>query len=908
MSIYPLKSFVKKILPRKAIHVLNEHFVERTAPSKPKATARVKTGPRLSLVVAAYNVENYIERFLDSVFGQSSKLINFEVIVVDDGSSDRTGDIVKAWQDRYPKHIKYIYQENAGAAAARNTGLSQACGTWIGFPDADDFLDVDYFRIMLKETEVAHENPLLAVISNYIFYLEDKDQLSDTHPLRYRFQSGVVRKKSHDLEGHIQLSTNCCWLHRETLIKYSIKFDTRIVPAFEDAHLLNRLLISAPERTVSFLPSAKYFYRKRADQSSLIDGSKEKSGWYLEQIEHGYLDLLSFAKKTYGTVPKHLQRMCLYDIFFRFRHLVNRSERSAFLTKAQRERFLELVRVLFSYIDAETIENFNLAGCTEEHKVALLSLYKGQRRSSTAVYVEQIDAAAGMTQFSYLSGGDDDLNILVLVNGVEVQPCQTSQSMSDFMGRTYFRKHLFWVQFQDGDDISFTLDEQPCRIRKGGKALGYNATWLALRNALQPAAPKDLDEETKRLRQYIIKSINNYRGGMVLMDRSDKADDNAEHLYRYLMTTGRAEKAWFILSQDSVDWPRLKAEGFQLLAFGSDEHVAAQMNADFLISSHADHFVLWPVPKKDFEDLARYRFVFLQHGIITSDLSKWLNTKPIRLFITSTPAEYANIIDPKSNYVFGEREVLLSGLPRHDALWNKNNSLNPDSILIMPTWRRYLTDETNRKGMERAKIDNFLDSSYAKNWLNILSAPSLKMMAERHGLRVVFAPHPNMAMYLDDLNVPDFIEAVDVRKGISYQDLFSRARVAMTCFSSAVTEVAYLQRQLVYFQFDADEIFSGNHVYQSGYFSFENDGFGPVATTPEEALVRLEEALVGREDPVYAMRRQDTFPFRDGNCCKRICEAIEILGSKKYINSEITFNKRKKFYFASESLQTELTT
>lgn len=901
MINFPLKSFVKKMLPRKASHVSNRSSIKQAAQSKPKASAPAKTGPRLSLIVAAYNVENYIERFLGSVFGQSSKLSNFEVIVVDDGSTDRTGEIVKIWQNRYPKHIKYIHQENAGAGAARNTGLSQARGTWVGFPDADDFLDVDYFRIMLKETEVEHKSPLLAVISNYIFYFEDRDQFSDTHPLRYRFQSGVVRKKSHDLGQHMQLSTNCCWLHRETLVKHAITFDTRVVPGFEDAHLINRLMVAAPERTITFLPSAKYYYRKRADQTSILDGSKQKEGWYLDQIEYGVLDLLSLTKATRGVIPKHIQRMCLYEVFYKFRYLINHSERSAFLTEAQRAQFLDLLRDVFSYIDAEVIENFNLAGCTEEHKVALLALYKGQRRSSTAVYLEQIDAIAGLAQFSYFSGGEDILDIRPVVNGSEVQPCQASQSLSDFMGRTYLCKHYFWVHFQDGDDILFTLDEQLCRIRKGGKALGSNATWLTLRNALQPAAPTVLAEETKRLRSYVTASINKYRGGMVLMDRNDKADDNAEHLYRHLMATGRAKKAWFILSRDSVDWPRLEAEGFQLLAFGSDEHVAAQMNADFLISSHADHFVLWPVPKKDFEDLARYKFVFLQHGITTNNLSQWLNSKPIRLFVTATPAEYADIIDAKGNYAFSEREVILSGFPRHDALWKKKNFCKPDSVLIMPTWRRYLTDETNREGMQRGKVDNFLNSNYAKNWSSILNDPTLKMMAERHGLRVVFAPHPNMAMYLDDLNVPDFIEAVDVRKGISYQDLFARARVAITCFSSAVTEVAYLQRPLVYFQFDADEIFSGNHVYQQGYFSFEKDGFGPVTTTHKEALARLEEALSGQEDPVYAIRRQETFPFRDGTCCERICEALELLSKRNSANLEITSNQTDKLYIASRA-------
>lgn len=902
MSSFPLKSLVSKMISRKSRNAPNKTNIEHSVPPRSKAKSPIKTGPRLSLVVAAYNVEEYIERFLGSVFGQNSRLASFEVIVVDDGSTDRTGEIVKAWHDRYPKHIKYIRQENAGAGAARNTGLSQARGTWVGFPDADDFLDVDYFRIMLDETVVEHEKPLLAIISNYIFYLEDKNQFSDTHPLRYRFQSGVVRKKSHDLDHHMQLSTNCCWLHRETLVKHAITFDTRVVPAFEDAHLLNRLLVAAPERTVTFLPSAKYYYRKRADQTSLIDGSKEKASWYLDQIEHGYLDLLSFSQAMRGVVPKHIQRMCLYDIFYRFRHVVDHPERTAFLTEAQRARFLDLVRDVFSYIDVEIIENFNIAGCTEEHKVALLALYKGQRRSSTAVYLEQIDAAAGMTQFSYFSGGDDVLDVRPVVNGAEVQSCHASQRISTFVDRTYVRQNFFWIPLEDGDEISFNFDDQPCRIRKGGRALGFNATWLTLRNALQPATPTDLSGETKRLRAYVIASRNKYRGGMVLMDRNDKADDNAEHLYRHLMTTGRAKKAWFILSRDSVDWPRLEAEGFQLLAFGSDEHVAAQMNADFLISSHADHYVLWPVLKKDFEDLARYKFVFLQHGVLTADLSEWLNKKPIRLLVTTTPSEYDSISEYKGSNIFSEREVLLSGLPRHDALLAKKKSCKPDSILIMPTWRKYLTDESSRIGaMRRDKIENFLDSNYAHNWSALLNSPSLQKMADRHDLRVVFAPHPYMAMYLEDLGLPDFIEKVDVRLNISYQDLFARARVAMTCFSSTVTEVAYLQRPLVYFQFDREEVFGGSHNYQQGYFSFEKDGFGPVTTAPEEALARLEEALSGQEDPVYAMRRQETFPFRDGNCCERICEAIELLNRRKSDSSRMASNQTDKLYIASRA-------
>ncbi len=365
------------------------------------------------------------------------------------------------------------------------------------------------------------------------------------------------------------------------------------------------------------------------------------------------------------------------------------------------------------------------------------------------------------------------------------------------------------------------------------------------------------------------------------MDRDDKADDNAEHLYRHMMQTGRADNAWFILSRNSLDWERLEAEGFKLLEFGSDDHIAAQMNAATVISSHIDHYVLWPVERRLFADLARYKFIFLQHGITTNDLSLWSNTKPIRLFVTATPDETRSIAAPDGKYMFSDREVLQSGFPRHDALLAKAAKAQQDTILIMPTWRKYLTDETVRDGMQRGKVMEFSESDYARNWGAVLRDPRLRELAEVHGKKVIFVPHPNMAMYLEEMGVPDWIEQIDIRQGISYQELFARAAVAVTCFSSAASEVAYLQRPVVYFHFDAESIFSGGHVYQQGYFSFKRDGFGPVAEAPDEVFAALAAALEGKEDPVYAKRRARAFPFRDGGRCERVCQAVERLLDKR---------------------------
>jgi len=88
--------------------------------------------PLVSIIVPAYNCENTIDETLNALINQ--KYANYEIIIVDDGSTDNT----KTKLSKYENQIRVITQENAGVAAARNTGIHAARGDWVGFCDADD--------------------------------------------------------------------------------------------------------------------------------------------------------------------------------------------------------------------------------------------------------------------------------------------------------------------------------------------------------------------------------------------------------------------------------------------------------------------------------------------------------------------------------------------------------------------------------------------------------------------------------------------------------------------------------------------------------------------------------------------------------------------------------------------------
>ncbi|EAL5848717.1 capsular biosynthesis protein, partial [Campylobacter coli] len=169
----------------------------------------------------------------------------------------------------------------------------------------------------------------------------------------------------------------------------------------------------------------------------------------------------------------------------------------------------------------------------------------------------------------------------------------------------------------------------------------------------------------------------------LLMDKDYEADDNAEHLYRYIMQNHPEREIVFALRKESLDWERLEKEGFNLVEFGSFEFERIIKKASKVISSHADEYLIRYITP-------RQQFIFLQHGVIKDDLSRWLNSKKINLFITSTRAEYDSIANNYNRYKFGKKEVLLTGLARHDVLL-KNNKSDTKQILIMPTWRHYLS-------------------------------------------------------------------------------------------------------------------------------------------------------------------------------------------------------------------------
>lgn len=106
---------------------------------------------KVTLIVPVYNSEKYIARCLDSILNQSYE--NFEIMVVNDGSKDKSQEVIDEYKQKYPDKIISIEQENKGVAKTRNESIKRANGDYIMFVDNDDYLDKDYIQTFVDVVE-----------------------------------------------------------------------------------------------------------------------------------------------------------------------------------------------------------------------------------------------------------------------------------------------------------------------------------------------------------------------------------------------------------------------------------------------------------------------------------------------------------------------------------------------------------------------------------------------------------------------------------------------------------------------------------------------------------------------------------------------------------------------------------
>lgn len=279
--------------------------------------------PRISVVVPAYNIAQWLPRSLDSLLAQTYP--NLEIVVVDDGSGDDTRAVAQDYAARFD-NVRLICKENGGTTSARLRGVAEATGTWIGFMDGDDEIDPDMYRRLMDnarncEADISHCGHRVRFPDGRISYVHN---------------SGVVRRQDHLtgqrdlLDGGLIESSLCTKLFCRELFDGLEEYMDRDISINED-YLMNFYLFSRARQSI-FEDFCPYCYHLRQGSAS-----------YRVLHEHSIFDPIRVRRKILETcepeIREDARRALLRNLLFAYAQLSEnpRREYDSFRTRVREQ-------------------------------------------------------------------------------------------------------------------------------------------------------------------------------------------------------------------------------------------------------------------------------------------------------------------------------------------------------------------------------------------------------------------------------------------------------------------------------------------------------------------------------------------------------------------------------------------
>lgn len=867
---------------------------------------------KFSIVIAVYNVENYIEETVDSIINQDISFEeNVQLILVDDGSTDSSLSIIEKYEKAYPKNIKVISKENGGQASARNCGLKYVEGKYVNFLDSDDYISRNTLREVNAFFEEHYDDIDVVAIPMQLF-----ERVNQAHRLNSKFDKTQVV----DLEKNPnmpQLSASSAFIKSEIMKRYP--FNENLVN-LEDALVINKIFLE--KKKYGVLNNVTYFYRQRFDQSSTVDSMKLNKSYYTPRLRNFYINLAEYCIEKTGGIPLYVQYLFAYDIQW----LLD-MDTLDILDFDERDEFWKVLYQVIDHIDIDCILNNRYINkhildyfiYLKNHEKMFLAKkdddlvlyyedYVYERFSEMVLWLDIVEYKEGSLNFSgsiETSFNTEDINIRAFVKreGKLLEFFTKKVCYNNIRRRVIQHLSVNWMNVYNfdfkypieiNDEIYFEIEyddaenkeiisphisfRQNCGLSTSNAYFIKDSYLVLFKNNrfhIRPYSYKSmLRYEISNVRRMMKDKEPGHRHALyirflyfilfpfmknkriwLLSDRPNFADDNAKHLFKYSHNICDNTKKYYVVNKDSQSYDDMKKISNNIVAFGSLRHQILYLFSEKVISSYVNEnfinpfYFITPALYSGLNTASRY---FLQHGVTKDDISEFVKKydKNLSLIVTVSDLERESFLEDGYNY--DENVIQTLGFPRFDNL----TSSNKKQILFAPTWR---IDLTNKKRL--------LESQYYQTLNNFFNNEKLKNILEENNYSLVFKPHPELEKYCDLLDIP---ENVKISKEESYQELFRDSSILITDYSSIFFDFAYLKKAVIYYQKDED------YHYQEGYFKYDLHGFGPVIKNEENLVDEIESNIKSDciMDEKYAQRVDNFFKYTDKNNSKRVYEWI----------------------------------
>lgn len=234
----------------------------------------------LSIIVPVFNVEGYLKRALDSILMQSSP-INYEIVLIDDGSSDNSGAICDEYQNNF-SNVCVRHIENNGVSEARNLGISLSRGNYLFFMDPDDFVSEDFFEKIFPNLNDKWD----VLCFGYNEIKENKDTILSCRPHLYT-HCGLLGKNEFRNEFIELFKTDMMYnvwsriYNKSFILKHDIKFPSK--PIGEDTSF--NFQVYRHLNTIQFIDSTLYNYIAGRSGSALTSFHPRRIEIQLDELQ-----------------------------------------------------------------------------------------------------------------------------------------------------------------------------------------------------------------------------------------------------------------------------------------------------------------------------------------------------------------------------------------------------------------------------------------------------------------------------------------------------------------------------------------------------------------------------------------------------------------------------------------------
>ena len=852
---------------------------------------------KVTVIVPVYNAEEYIENCLNSLVSQTMDINQIEVLMINDGSSDNSLNILNGYASIYPSfHV--ITQENAGPSSARNRGLCEAEGKYIMFLDSDDTYSKDAVKLVTDFFDIHYDE--IDLISLYDQYYKNGKPLAPH--VRYKFlkETGI-----YDLEKTIwalQVRLSICIKNR---FEDNLLFDDNIKYQ-EDQYFCCQIL--KDKMKMGFVKNAVYNYLK--NDTGIVSSNTnaltmfENSTAFFESIFHSY---------EKGQVPRYYQSLFIHDIIWKFESSClwpYHYSKEDFA--AARERIYSLLEevdtdVIMGYPSADNYQkmywlrhkkNAQVTPFLSENKMYVLSGEKNiYKRKDAEVILKRIVVSDGIIKIigfykSPLFALCEKPDFYILEDGKSYIPLETWLASSSY----YKAKEItdsFWafeytmsaanllktdIQFRffmDGIEFKTVFYNSPTspfygEIKKYSVAsenviISQSGSSIVLEKASTEACKELVLDNCShfagkrnmynlRLMAYSCLGRNiwlyyddasvDYDNGYFQFIHDFVKNDGIE---RYYVLFGEPENFSDLFKEEHLPW---------LVQYGSTKHKILYLNAAKLLTAFIEDFTLNPFGVNEqykYNDLFHAEIIYLQHGVLHAHLPWYYSPLNVAVdkVVVSSEFEVENF---SRNYGFVRENLLPFGAPRYQML---DPEKAPEKrIIFAPSWRNYLIGKPEGFGGKRAgNFKHLEESSYYSNIMKFLNNKRLIEYLEQNDIFLDVKLHPKFyQVYSEYIN----FESSHISLSDNEVDL-TRYSVFITDISSYVYDFAYLKRPILYFVPDYIEFISGMNHYRKLDLPF-SEAFGPLTTDPEDAvdeIIRICENNFTAE-PEY-FKRLDNF-------------------------------------------------